>query len=63
MWKYQQITHDISKTFDSENSWLSLKAVGTADINIAEKFIVKDIIMKTDLWGILPVEVLKNWKT
>lgn len=41
---------------------MSLKAVGTANINIAEKFIVKDIIMKTDLWGILPVEVLKNWK-
>lgn len=41
---------------------MSLKAVGTASINIAEKFIVKGIIMKTDLWGILPAEVLKNWK-
>lgn len=39
---------------------MSLTAVGTANINIAENFIVKDVIMKTDVWGTLPAEVLKN---
>ena len=39
---------------------MNLKAAGTSDMNIAAKFFVTDIIMRTDLWGIVPAEVLKN---